>query len=493
MRSTSPSISDPRPRHLASSIAAWFAISSPVAMALPTTWTVNSCSDANSGSGTTGTLRYAVQHAASGDVVDMTHLTCGTISLHTGAIHIPQSSLTLEGNGNNRTTISGKYNGNVEHDRVINHTGTGGTLYIDHINVEFGYLKPASGVGADGGCIYSTGNVRMFDVGAYYCKAVASGGADAFGGAAFTRGSLRVQYATFSGNIADAISGFSFGGAAVADAGFGAYYSTLTKNSALGAASAGSDGGVLSEGDLVLIASTVSANFASGSVGGVAAASSHNTGVTTTITNSTISGNVAGQYTGGVWTNSGKVYLNNSTIAFNTASADISTANGPQAYYAAGIAIDDDAGAVTVDMRSTLIANNTFGSSTPVNADLSVPTLTSNITLFGSNNLIRTHVPNALDFLPGGTIENTCPLLGPLRNNGGVTQTHALLSHSPGIDQGNNSRHLPEDQRGISADSFLPAYPYPRVSGSFADIGAYEVQQGDIIFNASFDGCPLLF
>jgi len=30
------------------------------------------------------------------------------------------------------------------------------------------------------------------------------------------------------------------------------------------------------------------------------------------------------------------------------------------------------------------------------------------------------------------------------------------------------------------------------VSGSSADIGAYEVQRSDIVFDAGFDGCPAL-
>lgn len=479
-----------RVRRLAHCVATLLALSPPLAMALPTTWTVNSCSDAVSGSGTSGTLRYAVQHAASGDVVDMSHLSCSTISLHTGAIHIAQSSLTLEGNNNHRLTITGKYNGNVEHDRIIDHTGTLGTLYLDHINVGFGYLKPASG-NADGGCIYSAGNVSLFDAGAYYCKAAATGSANAYGGAVFTRGILGIQYGTFSSNIVTVdTGGYSFGGAVSAGGTLVVSYSTFSNNAALGAAGVGNEGAVQANGDIYLTASTVSANYASGAVGGIGAFSSPSSAAKTTITNSTISGNTAGQTTGGLWTDSGKVYLNNSTIAFNTAGVD-SVGGAPKTYYAAGVAISDAGGAVTLDMRSTLIANNTFGTATPINADFSVPTLTSNITLFGTNNLIRTHVPNSLDFLPAKTLEDVCPLLGPLRDNGGLTQTHALLSHSPGIDQGNNSRNLNEDQRGVQAD-FLPPFPYARVSGSTADIGAYEVQQNDIIFNAAFDGCPSL-
>ena len=32
-------------------------------------------------------------------------------------------------------------------------------------------------------------------------------------------------------------------------------------------------------------------------------------------------------------------------------------------------------------------------------------------------------------------------------------------------------------------------FAYPRVSNGSADIGAYEVEQNDIVFNASFESC----
>jgi hypothetical protein len=46
---------------------------------------------------------------------------------------------------------------------------------------------------------------------------------------------------------------------------------------------------------------------------------------------------------------------------------------------------------------------------------------------------------------------------------------------------GNNSDSLSFDQRGLG---------YSRSSGAEADIGAYEVQQYEIVFNANFEGCP---
>jgi hypothetical protein len=66
---------------------------------------------------------------------------------------------------------------------------------------------------------------------------------------------------------------------------------------------------------------------------------------------------------------------------------------------------------------------------------------------------------------PGdGDLTNTNPVLGPLADNGGPTQTHALLSGSPAIHAANNTGCPGEDQRNVT-----------RPQGPACDIGAYEV------------------
>ena len=69
-------------------------------------------------------------------------------------------------------------------------------------------------------------------------------------------------------------------------------------------------------------------------------------------------------------------------------------------------------------------------------------------------------------------------MLGPLASNGGTTRTHMVLSGSPAIDAGNNAANVSFDQRGSG---------YPRVIGSSADIGAYELDTNDVIFVNGFD------
>jgi hypothetical protein len=72
---------------------------------------------------------------------------------------------------------------------------------------------------------------------------------------------------------------------------------------------------------------------------------------------------------------------------------------------------------------------------------------------------------------------NVNPQLGPLQNNGGPTQTMALLSGSPAINGGdptdNSNANTPVyDQRGSG---------YPRIVGGIIDIGAFEVQNSNSI------------
>jgi hypothetical protein len=191
-----------------------------------------------------------------------------------------------------------------------------------------------------------------------------------------------------------------------------------------------------------------------------------------------VSGNSAATKGGGLYLN---FYSNfyNSTIAFNTA-----TVGSPGVLLYA-------ANQRKVTMQSTLMSNNTSGAT---DNDLTVvnPTFVT-FNAGPANNLVRA---TKVTTLPGDTISGTCPLLGPLRDNGGLTRTHQLLSTSVAINAGNDVTIDPlsnpkvpfaDDQRGPAV--LNGTRDYPRVSGPQADIGAYEVQKGDIVFNAGFDGC----
>src|SRR5215471_16790622 len=83
-------------RSIAIAVAATFALCGTPVVA-QTTWTVDSCDEDNTGDPVahTGTFRFAATNAASGDTVDLSGLSCSTITLTTGNIHIPVDDLTI--------------------------------------------------------------------------------------------------------------------------------------------------------------------------------------------------------------------------------------------------------------------------------------------------------------------------------------------------------------------------------------------------------------
>ena len=469
-------------RPLAIAVASVLTLSSPFALAA-TTWTVNTCDQGYSGSGLTGSLRYAATNAASGDTIDLTGLSCSTISLTTGAIVFAQQDITLNGPGIANLNVTGKYKSSIEKDRIFTHNGSG-TFAVNNLSVSFGERYLASG-NAQGGCIYSAGTASLSHVGAYFCAAYTQASGRAQGGGIYAKTAVDLKYSVVELNSASGPGNVGgYGGGVYSKNSFLAKYSTISGNTA--GKARGFGGGVVVYGSGTITSSTISGNTAKDNGGGIYAKSFVTSASNTlTIKDSTISGNSAGYYTGGVMVNSGKVYIDNSTIVSNTAARGRFGTSYPFTYRAPGVATSDAYNAVAVTLQSSLIANNTYGST---EYDLSVPKRSStSVTFGGANNLVRA----TFAAVPAGTIKISCPLLGPLRNNGGLTQTHALLSHSPGIDQGNNVLVFNEDQRGKPNDT--SPYPYPRISGSATDIGAYEVQQDDVIFNNGFDGCPLLF
>lgn len=204
-------------------------------------------------------------------------------------------------------------------------------------------------------------------------------------------------------------------------------------------------------------------------------------GRSTKIINSTISYNVSTYAMGGAAIGSPVAAIYNSTIAFNSAAVTIRSKFSDTFAFSPGLHVWSS----KLYMQSTLLANNTYGASNTDNDFSSYATSS----VESHNLVLATKSAVSVD-----TIVGACPILGSLRFNGGPTQTIALQSHSPGIDQGNNvfyngtTTGVAEDQRGVFLDP--TPYLYPRASGSAADIGAYEINQADIIFTSNFEGCP---
>jgi len=123
-----------------------------------------------------------------------------------------------------------------------------------------------------------------------------------------------------------------------------------------------------------------------------------------------------------------------------------------------------------VAIAHTILANNVV-SSNGVGPDCFGTLISEGYNLIGDTNAC-TIVSNLT-----GNIINTSVLLGPLQDNGGPTETHALLPGSPAIDAGHTNVLSPPvtDQRGA-----------PRVQNGVIDIGAFEVLEPD----GDNDGIP---
>jgi hypothetical protein len=227
-------------------------------------------------------------------------------------------------------------------------------------------------------------------------------------------------------------------------------------------------GGGIYSGDgasLTLVDSTVTGNTAGWSGGGVY--SFFNT--STTITRSTISNNVSNDVGGGLR------LLGNADITNSTISGNVSTG-----WYGGAMFITDG----VVNMVNSTVADNVSPAGAP--AAVFVGTFTdASATLNLGNSIVAANVTEGCFLAPWGSgpvainslgsnvfSDGTCfpvggdqivvdALLGPLADNGGPTETQALLPGSPAIDTADNAVCPATDQRGVPRDATC-------------DVGAYE-------------------
>ena len=252
-----------------------------------------------------------------------------------------------------------------------------------------------------------------------------------------------------------------------------------------------SGGGIYNSGVLIISNSTISENHA-GSYCNESPCSAFGGGIynggTLMIENSTLTGNSAGTACvttvncrvgvgGAFYTFGATVTLNNSTITGNSAYRCSGTCGGT-------------GGAIVIGFGSFAMDNSTVGGNSAGGI------FNGGIFKGGTATLQNSIVDNNAGINCAGTItshgynlssDDTCklngrgdlnnhdPLLGPLQNNGGPTETMALLPGSPAIDAGNPSgctdgegHLLKTDQRG------MPRPDREDIVG--CDIGAYERQ-----------------
>jgi hypothetical protein len=211
--------------------------------------------------------------------------------------------------------------------------------------------------------------------------------------------------------------------------------------------------------------STINNNDAGGDGGGIRYLGNF------TIANSTISQNNASNDGGGIYMEGGEANIYSSTISFNGADSD---ADGLG--LGGGIYNHDDGPAAT-HLRNDLVAGN-YISNSPTYRDCSGTVGTFGKNLFWDTTGCTLPQPAATWDLLG----SLASLDSVLKNNGGLTKTHALLAGSNAIDGGDptlgcigpDSNPLPTDQRGFT-----------RVGGVRCDIGAFELS--DTIFADRFE------
>ena len=415
------------------------------------TFTVTNTNDSGAGS-----LRDAVAQAnAAGGADTIDFSVTGTITLTSGELDITES-VTIDGPGRHDLAISGNDN-----SRIFNvDDGSPGTLQnvtIQDVTLTDGFLP---GLGSQGGAILSHENLTILDA------EITGNIAWQAGGIHHTLGSFTIESSSISSNTGVLGRGgidvyaatnvslsnvtianneaSSFGGAYLVNIGTLAIEnSRIVDNEANSFAGIGIWDGSQTNPALIH-KSTISGNSATQWGGGI-----HVRGTTLTIENSTISGNVAGTGEGnygrggGLYARTSPITLRHSTVVNNTA---------------------DDAGGnimlydptVSLTIESSIVANGIA----PVGSDFLINdggTVTANYSLIeippvgmtGANNIV------AVD-----------PQLGPLQDNGGFTQTHLPAGTSPVIDAGDPAPTSPPstDQRGG-----------PRIANGTIDMGSVEV------------------
>ena len=190
-----------------------------------------------------------------------------------------------------------------------------------------------------------------------------------------------------------------------------------------------------------LINVTFSSNSAATDGGGI-----YNDVSSPTLTNVTFSSNSAATFGGGIW----------NSVDSNPILTHV-TISGNSAVVGGGLYTESPPTTPTLD--NTILAGNTAAFGPDCYGDM----------VSGNYNLVGN--PSDCDFVIQANDQiGADPLLGPLADNGGETQTRALLIGSPAIDA------IPFGVNGcgitVTSDQRGEDRPYP--AGGYCDIGAYE-------------------
>jgi len=365
-------------------------------------------------------LQADVNQANNDDNGDIITFACSGDILLTGTLNI-EGRMTIDGSGQS-VTLDGQNRLTVF---VANY---GFPLTLNALTIANG-----SSPSDNGGGLYNVGDTVNISNSTF----TNNSSPNANGGGLYNyQGTVSISNSTFTNNSAASADG---GGLYNYQGTVSISNSTFTNNSAPNL----EGGGLYNNSGTVTISSSTFGNNSALSGGGLL-----NEG-TVTISNSTFANNSAGAGGGGLYNRDSKVTISNSTFASNSAS------NGGGLYNYGG----------TTSLGGSIVAKNTGGDCSNYNG-----TLTDNGYNLSSD--------SSCGFTGTGDLQNTDPLLDPLGNNGGPTQTMALQRGSPAIDQVPAAQCPSTDQRGVS-----------RLDNgeSSCDMGAYESSYDFTVTNCSND------
>ncbi len=329
----------------------------------------------------------------------------------------------------------------------------GGTLTVSDStfsgNSAIGGYSGGNGGGIDSDSLLTVSNCTFTSNYAGYAGYLGSGGyTPAVGSGGGISGEGIVSDCTFTDNFAgDEGGGFSGGGILT--------NCTFTGNGANGFSMA-FGGGLYSSGTLMVTDSSFTNNSIFAFLGNVGIGDNSGdgggiyNGGTLTMANCTFSNDDCGLY------NDGTATLTNCTVSGNTSPAAGGIYNGGN-----------------LTLNNTIVAGNTSTATSDNDISGQVePTSAYNLIGDGSGitNLSELDSSNLI----GTAADPINPLLGPLADYGGPTQTMALLPGSPAIDAGSNA--LAVDANGNPLTTDQRGAGFPRVINGSVDIGAFESQ-----------------
>ena len=458
---------------------------------------VGACQNGNPGCSLRGAIQTANAHpGADGISIDIPTSDPGyngifwTIRL-TAALPDLTEGVDISGPGASKLTVRRDTGGNY---RIFNVTTTG-LVTLSGMTIRDGNL---GGIGASGGGIASSNASAILQI----TNCALLNNAAPFGGGIYNAGTLTLTNCTLSGNstnLSDGGGTYNTGSMTVTACAFnnntaqgygGGIYSSGGNIGVTNCALSGNSSHPTSGSNPDARGGGLFINSGTGTINKCAVTGNSATGMR-------VQGNDGNGLGGGVYVNSGTTNIVNCTLGSNSATGTGSISRGGAIFNQGGTvnitnstlsknsgqnggggAFNNAGG--TANIKSSIIALNLVGPGPDVNGTF----IAQGFNLIGKNDGAAASFPagnpNGNNDIVGTSASPIDPKLDPngLQNNGGPTQTIALLFDSPAIDKGTHfgsTGTLSTDQRGVGYSRTIDDPSIPNAAGGDgADVGAFE-------------------